>query len=159
LLGANMNQAVTNRINVVRGTGAAPDVELRERRLRETPTRYRAVYAAALAGKASPRQAIKAMCYACMGFEGTSGGGTLIEEVRQCTSWACPLFATAQDRAKPLREAVQPRQKPRQTHRKAKRVPLVGPDDSDAANTKSDGLLSIATATDSPKLTATCPTR
>lgn len=61
-----------------------------DRRLRDCPGRYRGIYCAAINGKASPRQAIKAMCYGCMGWEGKGG---VLAEVESCTSYACPLHA------------------------------------------------------------------
>jgi hypothetical protein len=76
--------------------------ELRARRLRECPAMYRGQYANAIAGKASPMRAIKVMCYSCMGWEGTANGGTLKDEVRRCTSAACPLFSYRPGGAKGL---------------------------------------------------------
>jgi hypothetical protein len=65
--------------------------ELKARRLRETPAKYRKTYADVMAGKGSPRRAIRIMCCACMGWEGA--GKPLVKEIHDCTSHACPLFA------------------------------------------------------------------
>jgi hypothetical protein len=56
-----------------------------ERRLKWVSPKYRPGYLKALAGKASPSQAIKAMCLQCMGY--------CSESVVQCQSAACPLYA------------------------------------------------------------------
>jgi hypothetical protein len=50
------------------------------------PSKYRAFYAKALAGDLSPRQAIKAKCQACCGWE------DLKSRVGGCTVRACPLW-------------------------------------------------------------------
>lgn len=54
-----------------------------QRRLSGVPPRFRAKYVAALAGKASPREAIKIMCLECVGY--------VSADVAGCTSDACPL--------------------------------------------------------------------
>ncbi|MEM5296947.1 hypothetical protein VSR82_21775 [Burkholderia sp. JPY481] len=59
--------------------------ERRARELAQTSIMYRGVKERAFAGGASPRQAIKAFCLYCM--------GDLRAEVRDCTSYACPLHA------------------------------------------------------------------
>ncbi len=38
----------------------------------------------AFSGSASPRQAIKAMCLACVGFDRS--------QVEKCSGWSCPLW-------------------------------------------------------------------
>lgn len=54
-------------------------------RLKSIPVRARLGYLAAAAGKASPRNAIKAFCLECVCWDRA--------EVRQCTSLACPMYA------------------------------------------------------------------
>lgn len=39
----------------------------------------------AFSGDASPRQAIKAMCLTCVGYERSA--------ITNCTGWSCPLWA------------------------------------------------------------------
>lgn len=51
------------------------------------PKLYRGAYAKALEGKASPRQAIKAKCYECCGFEEVK------ERISECSVRRCPLWA------------------------------------------------------------------
>jgi hypothetical protein len=48
------------------------------------PRRYRGPHRRALTGEVSPRQAIKAKCLDCCGWQA--------EEVRQCTVRGCPLW-------------------------------------------------------------------
>jgi len=57
----------------------------RTRRLATAPESVRKLFAAAWAGKCSPRQAIKGQCLECQGFER--------QEIADCTCWACPLWA------------------------------------------------------------------
>ena len=45
---------------------------------------YRNALARALAGKASPRQAIRAKCLECVGYDRS--------EVTACTAYGCPLW-------------------------------------------------------------------
>ena len=51
----------------------------------EMPSSYRPLYLKAVLGKASPRNAIKAQCLECIGWER--------REVAACTAEACPLWA------------------------------------------------------------------
>jgi hypothetical protein len=51
------------------------------------PKLYQGGYERALSGRASPRQAIKAFCQSCVGYENVA------EEIRQCTGAECPLYA------------------------------------------------------------------
>ena len=55
------------------------------KRVAETPPSARRGYLRAAAGTASPRQAIKALCMEC--------GGWQRDVVRFCTAVACPLYA------------------------------------------------------------------
>jgi hypothetical protein len=48
------------------------------------PKLYRSGYERALSGKASPRQAIKAFCLECVGYERN--------EITQCADTGCPLY-------------------------------------------------------------------
>jgi hypothetical protein len=53
--------------------------------IKEVPPKYQAtIRRAVIDGKASPRQAIKAQCLACVGF--------VREDVTNCTSAMCPLW-------------------------------------------------------------------
>jgi hypothetical protein len=56
----------------------------RDRRAAAVPVKFRKLYLRVLEGQASPRQAIKAMCMECIGWEA--------REVALCTSPACPLY-------------------------------------------------------------------
>ncbi|ABF08893.1 hypothetical protein [Cupriavidus metallidurans] len=56
----------------------------RAARLAQTEVSSRALLVRCWAGEASPRQAIKAFCVACV-------GGTRAE-VTRCTCYACPLY-------------------------------------------------------------------
>ncbi|MBM4078134.1 MAG: hypothetical protein FJ278_00420 [Planctomycetes bacterium] len=56
-----------------------------EQRARDCPTRHRLAYLRAACGLASPRQAIRAQCSECLGWER--------REVALCTALACPLYA------------------------------------------------------------------
>lgn len=57
--------------------------ERRARELAQTPSLYRGWKERAYAGTASPRAAIKAFCLHCT--------GDMRAEIRDCTSYACPL--------------------------------------------------------------------
>lgn len=48
------------------------------------PETCRGTLSRAFTGSASPREAIKATCLACVGFDRSS--------VRDCTGWSCPLW-------------------------------------------------------------------
>lgn len=50
---------------------------------KEIPKKYRANFLSAVNGKASPRNAIKAFCLECFGYNGA--------EVKRCETWNCPL--------------------------------------------------------------------
>ena len=49
------------------------------------PPRFRGLIGKAVTGNASPRQAIRAKCYECMGFEDAS------KRVDTCSAVCCPL--------------------------------------------------------------------
>lgn len=49
----------------------------------DAPGKYQGVMRRAFEGKASPRQAIKAMCYACTGYD--------LAAVTDCSAQLCPL--------------------------------------------------------------------
>lgn len=53
-------------------------------RLATTPESARKLFVASWAGKCSPRQAIKAQCLECQGFDRQGIAG--------CTGWACSLW-------------------------------------------------------------------
>lgn len=55
------------------------------REIASAPESYRRILKRAYSGEAPPRQAIKAACLRCVGY--------LRAEVRDCSSWACPLHA------------------------------------------------------------------
>jgi hypothetical protein len=63
------------------------------KRLNEVLQKYRKIYLKVIdpSKKILPRNAIKAMCYSCLGGEG-SVGKTLKQEAEQCTSKACTLY-------------------------------------------------------------------
>ena len=50
-------------------------------------TKYKGVYLRAIEGTASKRDAIKAACYECVGFE------SVAENVHDCRGFRCPLYA------------------------------------------------------------------
>lgn len=52
----------------------------------DTPPLYQPLYRRAMEGKASPRAAIKAACYRCMGFEDVRN------QIAECSSRTCPLW-------------------------------------------------------------------
>lgn len=51
------------------------------------PGKFRGVYLAASDGNASPRQAIKAKCQECVGWEDVS------ERIGRCSAYSCSLWA------------------------------------------------------------------
>ena len=53
-------------------------------RLESVPQMYRQLYFKTISGEASPRQAIKSMCLACVGH--------IRKEVTLCTDSACSLY-------------------------------------------------------------------
>lgn len=58
--------------------------EVVERRIAETPPLYRQIMVKAYAGSCSPRQAIKAACLHCVGYER--------DAITHCSGWNCPLW-------------------------------------------------------------------
>lgn len=58
---------------------------LRARRIETAPMTFRKLLADSMAGKCSPRQAIKAQCSECAGF--------VRDDITTCTAYACPLWA------------------------------------------------------------------
>lgn len=52
--------------------------------IESAPSKFRGVVVRAINGTASPREAIRAACLACVGFESSA--------VRSCTSGTCPLW-------------------------------------------------------------------
>lgn len=52
--------------------------------LADAPSSARKSLGRAFSGVASPRQAIKAACLTCTGFDRSS--------IQKCTAWACPLW-------------------------------------------------------------------
>ena len=69
--------------------------EVVNRRIAEAPQSCQKSLRKAFFGSASPRQAIKAMCLACVGYER--------ESIKNCTGWSCPLwrYRPFQDRSQP----------------------------------------------------------
>jgi hypothetical protein len=59
--------------------------EKRARRIETAPESFRKLLTLALSGKCSPRQAIKAQCAECNGFDR--------DAITGCTAYACPLWA------------------------------------------------------------------
>jgi hypothetical protein len=60
-----------------------PD-QKRQRRIATAPVSAQRILARAIAGTASPRQAIKAMCLECIGFDRKG--------ITECTGYSCPLW-------------------------------------------------------------------
>jgi hypothetical protein len=58
-----------------------------ERRRARLPTAYRRGFKEACEGTASPREAIKAKCYECVGYQNVK------ESIGGCTGYGCPLWA------------------------------------------------------------------
>lgn len=58
-------------------------------RLAGVPTSGRRLYLKVIDGTASPREAIRSMCYECMSYDR--------EEIRNCRSTGCPLHAYRPD--------------------------------------------------------------
>jgi hypothetical protein len=56
----------------------------RAERIRTAPESFRNLLAQSYAGKCAPRQAIKAQCAECNGFDR--------DAIRDCTCYACPLW-------------------------------------------------------------------
>jgi len=52
----------------------------------DIPKLYQGGYERAVSGRASPRQAIKAFCLECVGYENA------VEEIRRCTDAGYPLY-------------------------------------------------------------------
>ena len=52
--------------------------------LEDLPISYRGIFSKSYDGSASPRQAIKAMCLHCIGYER--------KEITECTNQGCPLW-------------------------------------------------------------------
>ena len=50
----------------------------------EAPQSVQKLLRRAFFGVSSPRQAIKAMCLTCMGYDRT--------QIEKCTGWSCPLW-------------------------------------------------------------------
>jgi len=59
-------------------------VAARAKRLNHVPPASRRTIEACWSKKASPRQAIKAQCHECMGYDRVA--------VTECTAYACPLW-------------------------------------------------------------------
>ena len=75
--------------------------EIVTKRRQDMPRQYRKLYGRVMAGKASPRQAIKMQCLECWGWVRT--------ETAKCDNYACPLYAY-----RPCRKAVKSPTKPLQ---------------------------------------------
>lgn len=56
----------------------------RAKRIETAPESFRKLLTQAMTGKCSPRQAIKAQCAECQGFDRAG--------ITACTCWACPLW-------------------------------------------------------------------
>lgn len=55
-----------------------------ERQISGAPPSAQNLLSRAFSGSASPREAIKATCLACVGFNRSA--------VKKCTGWTCPLW-------------------------------------------------------------------
>lgn len=71
-----------------------------ERRIAAVPRKHQGAYVKALQGKASPRGAIRAMCYSCVCWVRFDGGS---DRIGGCGIRACPLW-----QYRPFRKAAQP---------------------------------------------------
>jgi hypothetical protein len=58
-----------------------------EPNLESIPTRYRSLYLAAFRAECSPRQALKAKCQSCVGWEQAP------DRIRECAVFACPIWS------------------------------------------------------------------
>ena len=76
--------------------------QCRVRRMEACPVSHKRLLTSCWARKASPRQAIKAFCAECVGYDRTA--------VTQCTAYACPLW-----RYRPYQTA-EPRIAPHEIH-------------------------------------------
>jgi hypothetical protein len=56
----------------------------RAEKLEACPVSARSLLARCWSKKASPRQAVKAFCHECCGYDRAA--------ITECTAWACPLF-------------------------------------------------------------------
>lgn len=66
-------------------TQTLPDSErIRLKRIETAPVSYRGILTRALAGKCSPRTAIKAQCAECNGFDR--------DAIANCKAYGCPLW-------------------------------------------------------------------
>ena len=93
--GAKLSHAAMDPV-VIREKGLARAAELRERAISQRPSRakiidgcppmYRAGLVRALVGEASPKQAIRAHCAQCVGWE------EVAKSVGECRSFACALW-------------------------------------------------------------------
>lgn len=68
-------------------SGPDPKVDLLKVYVGSIPALYRAGFIRAAEGKCSPRQAIKAKCYECCGYEDVKS------RISECASWRCPIHA------------------------------------------------------------------
>lgn len=71
------------------GSPEPPELKLDDHqrlRFEGIPIRYRTAWARAVTGSASPRQAIKAKCQDCCGWE------EVIESVKNCAVKTCPVW-------------------------------------------------------------------
>lgn len=62
----------------------ARDIQV-EKVVRSAPESVKGTLTRAFSGDSSPRQAIKAMCLTCVGYER--------KQIENCTGWSCPLWA------------------------------------------------------------------
>lgn len=67
--------------------------EKRAKRIETAPVSCRKILSRSFLRKTAPRQAIKAMCLECVGFERKA--------VTECTAYACPLWESRPYQEKP----------------------------------------------------------
>jgi hypothetical protein len=101
-------------------------------RIEAVPAKFRTLYRKALDGELSPRQAIKAKCQECCGWE------DLHVRVARCTVRTCPLWPL-----RPYQEAQEARQGP---HRETSGTEP-GPDNLEAGRSPMDAQSPLASAT------------
>lgn len=85
-----------------------PDDPVLRRRALAVPERYRKLYVRSITGKSAPREAIKAKCLDCCGWERHEGKVDRIGActVRGCSLWPLRPFQDAQESAQVVQGAI-----------------------------------------------------
>jgi hypothetical protein len=101
-LPSNQNAALKPRTppaSTLENSMTTPD-QKRDRQIRTAPVSCQGILRRAIRGTASKRDAIKAMCLECIGFERRA--------IRECTGYACPLWRYRPYQADIAAEGVSP---------------------------------------------------